>query len=103
MSKFMKFDDNKPMFDLIDPYYHEDIAKVLTKGAVKYEKDNWKLNQDLDRYIGALERHLNDIKKGRYKDKETKLQHTAHIACNAMFIHYMIRNKKCTSNTTTEN
>ena len=91
MSEFMKFDKDKPMFELIDPYFEEDIAKVLTMGAKKYAKDNWKLNTDLDRYIGALDRHLNDLKKGIHKDRESKLQHTAHIACNAMFLHYMIR------------
>lgn len=91
MSNFMKFDENKPMFDLIDPYFEEDVAKVLTMGAKKYAKNNWQKNEDIDRYIGALQRHLNDIKKGNFKDKESKLQHTAHIACNAMFLHYMIR------------
>ena len=48
MTNCMKFDTDKPMFELIDPYFEEDIAKVLTMGAKKYAKDNWKLNTDLD-------------------------------------------------------
>jgi len=94
VAKFIKYDNNKPRFDLVDPFFEEDIAKVLSMGAAKYEANNWQLNEDINRYIGALQRHLNDIKKGIYKDKESKLQHTAHIACNAMFIHWMIKNGK---------
>ena len=90
-TEFLKFDGAKPRFDLIDPWFSEDTAKVLTMGALKYTEDNWKLNTDIKRYIGALERHLNEIKKGEFIDDESKLQHTAHIACNAMFLHYMIR------------
>lgn len=90
-TKFLKFDSAKPRFDLVDPWFSEDTAKVLTMGAMKYAEDNWKLNTDIKRYIGALERHLNEIKKGELFDTESTLQHTAHIACNAMFLHYMIR------------
>ena len=103
-TSFLKFDTNKPRFDLIDPWFEEDVAKVLTMGAAKYAENNWKLNTDINRYIGALERHLNTIKKGalsdaksglphiaQFFDVESGLQHTAHIACSAMFLHYMIR------------
>lgn len=90
-TEFLKFDSAKPRFDLIDPWFSEDTAKVLTMGAMKYAEDNWKLNTDIKRYIGALERHLNEIKKAEFIDSESGLQHTAHIACNAMFLHYMIR------------
>lgn len=90
-TEFLKFDRAKPRFDLVDPWFSEDTAKVLTMGAMKYAEDNWKLNTDIKRYIGALERHLNEIKKGELFDAESGLQHTAHIASNAMFLHYMIR------------
>ena len=90
-TEFLKFDNAKPRFDLVDPWFSEDTAKVLTMGAMKYAEDNWKLNTDIKRYIGALERHLSEIKKGELFDDESGLQHTAHIACNAMFLHYMIR------------
>lgn len=91
---FKKDDNGKPRFDLIDPYFEEDIAKVLTMGASKYAENNWKLNTDINRYISALQRHLNKIKQGEYIDDESLLQHTAHIACNAMFLHYMIKGDK---------
>ncbi len=88
---FKKFDINKPKYHLIDPHWQEDTAKVLTVGAKKYDENNWKLNKDINRYISALERHLIEIKKGNFHDKETMLQHAVHIACNSMFIHYMLR------------
>ena len=91
--KGKKFDQTKTRFDLIDPYYHEDLAKVLTYGAIKYEENNWqKLPDAKKRYIAALERHLNKVKKGILFDHESTLQHTAHIACNAMFLHWLFRN-----------
>ena len=90
--QFKKFDTNKPRYSLIDPDWQEDVAKVLTMGARKYEANNWKLCEDPERYIDALIRHLEDIRRGKFKDKESKLQHTAHISCNAMFLHWMIKN-----------
>lgn len=94
IEQFKKFDTNKPRYSLIDPDWQEDVAKVLTMGAQKYDANNWKLCEDPERYIDALIRHLEDIRRGKFKDKESKLQHTAHIACNAMFIHWMIKNGK---------
>ena len=93
MSSFMKFDGDKPMFHLIDPVWHESTVKVLTMGAAKYVENNWKKNKDINRYISALERHLNDIKKGIFIDPESGELHTAHIACNSMFLHYMLDKK----------
>lgn len=90
--QFKKFDTNKPRYSLIDPDWQEDVAKVLTMGAQKYDANNWKLCEDPERYIDALIRHLEDIRRGKFKDKESKLQHTAHISCNAMFLHWMIKN-----------
>ena len=91
MSKFMKFDDDKVRFELVEPWFHEDLAKALTMGAKKYKANNWKLCKDKDRYIGALDRHFNELKKGNYIDDESLLQHAAHIGFNAMALHYLIR------------
>lgn len=88
----IKFDDKKPMFDLIDPYFAEDLARVLTFGAAKYKPNNWqKVKNAKTRYIAALERHINAYKKGEVIDPESGLPHTAHIACNSMFLHYLDR------------
>ena len=89
MRDFIKHDTNKARFDLIDPYFHEEMALVLTIGSKKYEDDNWKKGT-IERYIAAAERHLNAIKKGELYDKESGLQHATHVATNMMFIHWMI-------------
>ncbi len=93
---FTKFDSEKPMFNLIDPFAQQDLAKLLTFGAKKYSADNWKKG-DIITYISALERHLSDIKKGVltddvefFIDDDSKLQHGAALMCNSMFIHHFI-------------
>ena len=89
----MKFDQDKPMFDLIDPHFHEDLAKVLTHGANKYKPGNWqKVKNAKSRYVAALERHVNAFKKGEVIDPESGLPHMSHVAVNSMFLHYLERN-----------
>lgn len=100
MSEFIKHDDYKPMFHLIDPYAHEDLAKCLTFGAKKYSADNWKKG-DIVTYISAMHRHLNAIEKHivdvdgknleNIIDEDSGMQHGAHLLCNSMFIHYFLR------------
>lgn len=98
MSEFVKHDKDKPMFHLIDPYAHEDLAKCLTFGAEKYSANNWKKG-DIVTYISAMHRHLNAIEKHivdgkkleNIIDEDSGMQHGAHLLCNAMFIHYFLR------------
>ena len=85
------------MYSLIDPYAYEDLAKVMTFGAVKYAQDNWKLGT-IERYISALERHLAEVKKAvadnnsdLLLDTDSGLQHGAGLMFNAQAIHYFIR------------
>jgi hypothetical protein len=85
-----KYDVDKPRFDLMDPWWYEDVAKVITHGAMKYAPDNWK-NVARHRYIAALERHITALKKGEHIDSESGLPHTALASCNLMFIHYFDR------------
>lgn len=92
--KFRKDDKGKPRMSLIDPYYSEETAMVLTHGASKYGDYNWQKCEDIDRIIDSLERHINDYKKGIIYDLETGKHQMAHISCNAMFIHYFDRTRK---------
>lgn len=86
--KDMKFDNNKPRMDLIEPEFLEGIAKVLTLGASKYAPDSWKTQvaEPERRYYAAALRHLVAWKKGKKTDPESGLSHLHHAACNLMFL-----------------
>ena len=73
----------------------QELCKVWTFGANKYEKSNWKLVVNgKDRYSNALIRHLIAEEDNLYDD-ESKLLHAAHIAFNALArIHFILEEKK---------
>ena len=55
----VKYDNKKPDYSLIPPNALESIAKVMTHGAQKYDRDNWKkLDSPVARYFAAAQRHL---------------------------------------------
>lgn len=82
----IKFDDNKPDYSLIPPNALEDVVKVLTIGAKKYERHNWKKLDNIDdRYFAAAQRHLWALQRGETFDDETGIHHGAHAICCIMF------------------
>lgn len=89
LKEFMKFDSDKPMMSLVEPQFIVDLAKIVTFGAKKYEKDNWKLCENSDRYKDALLRHIFAYLQGEKIDPESGLPHLSHAACNLMFLHYL--------------
>ncbi len=82
----MKFDTGKPMMDLVRPEFTEGVAKVLTFGAQKYEAHNWAKGIQYSRIVAALDRHMNEIKKGNWYDAESGLPHIDHVGCCVMFL-----------------
>jgi hypothetical protein len=87
-SEGLKFDDDKPRWDLLPLNPIEDIVKVLTFGATKYGPNNWRgVENAKERYFAALLRHIVAYRKGEYKDPETGLPHIAHALCNLVFLH----------------
>lgn len=73
---------------LVEPEFVIGTAKVLTLGAEKYSKDNWKNCEDTSRYKDAILRHMYAYLAGETNDPETGLSHMYHISCNAMFLNY---------------
>lgn len=85
-----KYDGGKllfrPLMDGLSLALHV-VAAVLTYGAKKYAEDSWQEVPDgKRRYENALYRHQNDRARGELFDEESGLLHSAHIACNTLFI-----------------
>ena len=89
MSEGRKKDEDKLRFDLILPEFEEAMAQVLTHGAKKYEANNWQKVADAKaRYTGALQRHLNQYRKGYMYDLDSDCNNLAQVAVNAMFLYW---------------
>ena len=93
-NNFIKDDKDKPMVSLIEPSFILGIAKVLTYGVNKYKVNNWKKIDDSRRYKDALLRHILAYLDGENVDRESKLPHLHHAACNLMFLDWLDRNAK---------
>ena len=83
----IKFDDNKPDYSLVPPNALDDVVKVLTIGAKKYARHNWKKLDNIDdRYFAAAQRHMWALMKDEELDPETGIHHAAHAICCMMFL-----------------
>lgn len=80
-----KFDQGKLRWDLIPPEF-EEVVKVITYGATKYEDRNWERGINYGRLIAATLRHLYAWIRGETNDPETGLHHLAHAGCDLMFL-----------------
>lgn len=97
-----RLNDNKIRHDLFEPFAINEVAKVFTKGQIKYPDPphNWLYGMDWSKCIASLKRHINafergedfdfdsnceDCKKGDCKN-HTGLYHMAHAAWNALAI-----------------
>jgi hypothetical protein len=83
-----KFDGGKLEYGLLPPLALEETVKVLTFGAQKYDRDNWKVvPESKRRYFDALQRHVWAWKSGEQNDQETGINHLAHAMCCLMFLY----------------
>ena len=82
----VKYDADKPRYDLIPPELLEETAIVLTYGAVKYSERNWEAGMAWHRPFGALMRHMWAWWRGEDNDPETGYSHLAHAACCIAFL-----------------
>lgn len=86
---FIKHDNGKPLVSLIEPKFIEGLATVMTQGADKYGRDNWKECIEPHRYLDALLRHTMKYWDGEKVDTESGKSHLYHIAFNAMALDYL--------------
>lgn len=82
-----KHDYLKPEHDLLPPRALESVVDVLTYGARKYARDNWKFVENArSRYYNAAQRHLGAWRRGEKVDSESGFSHLAHAACSILFL-----------------
>jgi len=86
MGNGIKYDSDKPRMYLLPPKAITEVSKVLTFGAIKYDEDNWKELDNLQkRYTGGALRHIFASMGGEDLDCETGYYHEAHAICCLLF------------------
>jgi len=96
----LRFNEGKLRHDLVHPWAHEQMVKILTKGSLKYAPRNWEKGMAWSNVLSSLKRHLSAIEKGEDYDYDENCEdckkgdckshsgelHAAHLACNAHFL-----------------
>lgn len=82
----LRFNEGKNMLDLVPPIVVEELGKVLTFGAKKYGRFNYRKGMKWSKCIASLKRHLIAFEKGIDFDDESGLLHLSHILVNSMFL-----------------
>ena len=81
--------DGKLRWELLPLPLLEEVVKVYSFGAEKYEANSWQnLPDGYNRYKAAMLRHLVAYEKGEVIDPESGLPHLAHMAWNALAVLY---------------
>jgi len=88
-----KFDNEKIAYELVPVGSIEGLAKILTYGAVKYTPNNWRNVRPINRYYGALLRHVEAVRKGEWLDQESGMPHLHHALCNVVFLSELLDGK----------
>lgn len=82
--------DDKTRWELMPLDCLEDIARVYTEGAKKYDDNTWQnLDNGYQRYKAALLRHLLEFEKGNEIDPETGCHHLAQVCWNSIALLYL--------------
>lgn len=82
-----KFDQEKPMYNLIPVHAESEFVDVLTFGAKKYGPENWReVDNPQERYIAAAMRHIASYRMGDTHDHESGKHALAHAMCCLSFI-----------------
>lgn len=92
----VKFDQEKPRYDLIPAKALHELVLVYTMGSQKYAARNWEIGLDWSRVFGALMRHSWAWFRGETHDPESGLHHMAHAAWSCLALveyHYTKKGK----------
>ena len=90
-----KYDQEKPDWSLLPLDTMTGTVKVLTMGAKKYDRENWrKVPDGVNRYFAAAMRHLAAWQAGEEKDSESGESHLDHAMCCLIFLKGLTDAKK---------
>lgn len=81
----MKFDNGKPDYSLLPFAAVDEVVKVLTYGAAKYDRFNWEKVEPV-RYQAATMRHFSTYMQGEKIDPESGISHLAHAICSLLYL-----------------
>jgi hypothetical protein len=84
-----RFNTGKIKWSLVSWKALEPMVEVLMFGAKKYSAFNWSKGLSYNEICESMLRHIHAFIQGEDNDSESKLTHTGHILCNAMFLSYM--------------
>ena len=85
----MKFDNGKPLVNLVPPEVIVAAANVFGFGAQKYGENNWRVDLDkfpYSRHYASIMRHLLAFHSGEDLDPESGLPHTHHALTQMMIL-----------------
>ena len=91
MTEGRKDDSEKPRMDLLDRFFLEGVASVLTFGAKKYAAHNWRQGISISRLVAAAYRHLGAFNDGEDNDPESGIGHLFHLGCCIMFAAWTLK------------
>ena len=90
----LRYNKGKKQWSLVDFKSLESMVEVLEFGAEKYAKWNWTKGMPVTQVSESLLRHMIAFLSGEDKDAESGIDHLGHVMCNAMFLSYIMREKK---------
>lgn len=82
--KALRHNHGKLQYDLLDPFAVQELVRVFTKGAEKYERNNWKRGMKWSKMIASAKRHLAAFEAGEDFDPELGTYHLANAAWNLL-------------------
>lgn len=90
----LRYNSGKRKWSLVDFKSLEPMVEVLEHGCIKYSPNNWKKGMPVTEVSESLLRHMFAFLSGESQDADSKCDHLGHIMCNAMFLSYIMREKK---------
>lgn len=86
MTEAVKFDDNKPRYDLLPWPALEQVAMVMAFGAKKYAEHNWAKGMAWTRLARATIGHVALWLRGEDNDPESGFSHLAHAGASVLML-----------------